>query len=53
MTVVVKGAPARICDNCAEAYIDATITRQLLGTAEEALRVGVQVDLREFTAGGS
>jgi YgiT-type zinc finger domain-containing protein len=49
-TLVVKGVPARICDNCGEAYVDEEITRQLLGTAEEALRAGVQVDVREFAA---
>jgi YgiT-type zinc finger domain-containing protein len=47
-TLVVKGVPARICDNCGETYVDEEITRQLLGSAEEALRAGVQVDVREF-----
>src|SRR5260370_23936516 len=49
-TLVVKGVPARICDNCGEAYVDEEITRQLLDTAEQALRAGVQVDVREFAA---
>ena len=50
-TLVVKGVPARICDNCGEAYVDEEITRQLLNTAQEALRAGVQVDVREFATG--
>ncbi len=49
-TLVVKSVPARICDNCGEAYVDEEITRQLLATAEEALRAGVQVDVREFAS---
>jgi len=49
-TLVVKGVPAKICDNCGEAYVDEEISRQLLDTADEALRVGVQVDIREFAA---
>lgn len=49
-TLVVKSVPARICDNCGEAYVDEEITRQLLDTAEETLRAGVQVDVREFAA---
>lgn len=49
-TIVVKGVPAWICDNCGEAYVDEKTTRQLLGTAEEALRAGIQVDVREFAA---
>jgi len=50
VTLVVKGVPAQICDNCGEAYVDEEITRQLIGTADEALRAGVQVDVREFAA---
>ncbi len=49
-TLVVKGVPARVCDNCGEAYVDEAITRRLLETAEQALRAGVQVDVREFAA---
>jgi YgiT-type zinc finger domain-containing protein len=49
-TLVIKRVPARICDNCGEAYLDQQITRQLLATADEALRAGVQVDVREFAA---
>ena len=49
-TLVVKAVPARICDNCGEAYVDEEITRRLIGTAEEALRAGVQVDVREFSS---
>jgi YgiT-type zinc finger domain-containing protein len=47
-TLVIKGVPARICDNCGEAYVDEEITRQLLRTAEQALCAGVQVDVRKF-----
>jgi YgiT-type zinc finger domain-containing protein len=50
VTLVVKSVPAQICDNCGEAYVDEEITRQLLGTAEEASRAGVQVDVRDFAA---
>jgi YgiT-type zinc finger domain-containing protein len=50
VTLVIKSVPAQICDNCGEAYVDEDITRQLLATADEALRAGVQVDVREFAA---
>ena len=49
-TLVIKNVPAQICDNCGEAYVDEGTTRQLLGIADEALRAGVQVDVREFAA---
>ena len=50
VTLVVKSVPAQICENCGEAYVDEDSTRQLLGTADEALRAGVQVNVREFAA---
>jgi hypothetical protein len=49
-TVVFRGVPARVCTNCGEAYVDEVVTRQLLQTADEAARSGVQVDVREFVA---
>ena len=48
MTLVCKDVPARLCDNCGEAYVEETVSRTLLKTAEEAARCGVQVDIREF-----
>ncbi len=50
VTSVVKSVPAQVCDNCGEAYVDQHLTGQLLGTVDEALRAGIQVDVREFAA---
>jgi len=50
MTLVFKGVPAQICNNCGEAYTDEDITKQVLLKAEEAALSGVQVDIREFAA---
>jgi YgiT-type zinc finger domain-containing protein len=50
VTLVVKSVPAQICDNCGEAYVDEEVSRQLIGTADQALQAGVQVDVREFAA---
>jgi YgiT-type zinc finger domain-containing protein len=49
-TLVIKSVPAQICDNCGEAYVDEGTTSQLLEIADEAVRAGVQVDVREFAA---
>ena len=49
-TLVVKGVPAQVCDNCGEAYVDGQVTRRLVEAAELALRTGIQVDVREFDA---
>ena len=47
---MVKGVPARVCANCGEEYVDEAITAKLLNTEEEAVRAGVQVDVREYAA---
>ena len=49
-TLVFKKVPAQICDNCGEKYYDEATTTRLLETAEEAVRAGVQVDVREYIA---
>ncbi len=48
MTLVFKGVPAQVCNNCGEAYVDETTTQRLLRDAEDAASSGVQVDIREF-----
>ena len=50
VTLVVKLVPARVCENCGEAYMDEKTTSRLLRTAEEAARAGVRVDLRDYAA---
>jgi YgiT-type zinc finger domain-containing protein len=49
--VVVRGVPARVCENCGEEYLDRTTTAELLKTAEAAAQAGVQVDVRYYVAG--
>lgn len=46
--LVVRKVPAQICGNCGEAYVEAEVTRKLLQSAREALRAGVEVEVREF-----
>ena len=47
-TVVIKGVPARVCQNCGEEYVDEAIASRLLKTADDAARSGVQVDVRHY-----
>jgi YgiT-type zinc finger domain-containing protein len=48
LTLVVRGVPARVCANCGEEYVDEVETQRLVAAAEEALRAGVKVDVREY-----
>ena len=50
LTLVVKEVPALVCNNCGEEYVDQTVSAQLLETAEEASRTGVEVDIRVYRA---
>ena len=47
-TLVFKGVPARVCNNCGEEYVDGEITASLLKSAEEAARSGIQVEIRQY-----
>lgn len=49
LTLVVRGVPARVCGNCGEEYVDEVETERIMTVAEDALRAGVKVDVREFT----
>lgn len=48
--LVFKNAPAQVCDNCGETYVDDSTAQQLLETADAELKAGVQVEVREFVA---
>jgi YgiT-type zinc finger domain-containing protein len=50
LTLVFKGVPARVCSNCGEEYVDDATSNRLLQAAEDAARVGVQVEVREYAA---
>jgi YgiT-type zinc finger domain-containing protein len=50
LTLVVKGVPAQVCENCGEEYIDDNVSAGLMETAEEVAIEGTQFDVREYRA---
>ena len=46
LTLVIVDVPARVCPNCGEAYVDESVTTELLRTAEQMAAAGAQVDGR-------
>ena len=48
LTLVVKRVPAHICPNCGEAYVEESVTAQLMRTAEETAHARAVVDIREY-----
>ena len=49
-TLVIKNVPAEVCLNCGEGYVDEDTTERTLQMAEEATKLGVQVDIRHYIA---
>ena len=47
-TLLVKQVPAQDCNNCGEEFIDESASRNLLASAEDAVKNGVQVELRRY-----
>jgi len=48
LTLVVKQVPAQVCPNCGESYVSEQVAARLLETAEGMVRVGTQVDVRQY-----
>ena len=46
--IVFKNVPSKICHDCSEEYIDENITKLLLQTANESVKKGVVLDMRDW-----
>jgi YgiT-type zinc finger domain-containing protein len=49
-TLVIKNVPADICANCSEEYVDEATSELLLRIAEESVKSGIQVSVRDYAA---
>jgi YgiT-type zinc finger domain-containing protein len=50
LTYVIKQVPAQVCPNCGEDYVDEIIAGDLLRSAEQMVKDGTQVDIRQYVA---
>ncbi|MBM3556144.1 MAG: type II toxin-antitoxin system MqsA family antitoxin [Alphaproteobacteria bacterium] len=50
MTLVLRNVPARVCDNCGEDFVEEGETKRLLSVAEDALKSGAKIELRDYKA---
>lgn len=48
--LVVRGVPARVCENCGEEYLEDGEVARLGDLAGEAAKPGVQVEIRDYRA---
>lgn len=49
-TVVIKGVPADICENCGEYYLSEEMADKVLAMAEDAVAHGAEIEVRRFAA---
>lgn len=49
-TVLIKGTPAEVCQNCGEYYLDETVARKVYGQAEEAVQRRAEVEILRYAA---
>lgn len=49
-TVIIKDVPAQVCDNCGEYYLSAELTQAVLQRAEDAVKIGAEVEIIRFAA---
>jgi YgiT-type zinc finger domain-containing protein len=49
-TIIFKGVPAEVCENCGEYYLSESVTEQLLTRAEQAVKGGAEVEIIRFAA---
>jgi YgiT-type zinc finger domain-containing protein len=50
VTMVIRGVPTEDCENCGEEYIGESIAETTLAKAEQAVREGVRVEVRDYAA---
>ena len=47
-TLVIKNAPALVCDNCGEEYFNSEVTSCLMDMAKNAEKAGVEFGMRNY-----
>ena len=49
-TVIIKGVPADVCENCGEYYLSGQMTGQVMAMGDDAVRRGAEVEIIRFAA---
>ena len=48
--IVFKKVPAEVCTNCGEQYIAQEVTKEVLNLANDSLKKGTLIDIRDYIA---
>ena len=49
-TIIIKGVPAQICENCGEYYLTDEISEQVMALAENAIKHNTEIEVLRFAA---
>lgn len=49
-TVIMKGVPGDVCDNCGEYYLADVVAQQVMERAERAVEAGAELEILRFAA---
>jgi YgiT-type zinc finger domain-containing protein len=49
-TIIIKGVPGEVCENCGECYLSEAVTAEVLTIAEEAVTKGAEVEIIRYPA---
>ena len=49
-TLIFRGVPAEVCDNCGEYYLDGPTADRIFTKAEEAIRGGAEIEIIRYAA---
>ena len=49
-TIIIKGGPAEVCENCGEYYLSESVTENVMNRAEEAVKNGAEIEVLRYAA---
>ncbi len=49
-TIIIKNVPAKVCDNCSEAFVAEDVSKKLLDTVHNEAKKGVEIEILTFAA---
>ncbi|MEX5217457.1 MAG: type II toxin-antitoxin system MqsA family antitoxin [Nitrospira sp.] len=49
-TVLIKGTPAEVCEDCGEYYLDEVVARKVYKQADEAVQRRAEVEILRYAA---
>jgi YgiT-type zinc finger domain-containing protein len=52
-TLIFKGVPADVCENCGEYYLSDDVANRLYNQAEQALKHGAEVEIGHYISSGA